>query len=515
MESACLRHTDLPNASKLFTDFLYHYDRVKPFYQAGESGVEFTADRRAALVAALRENNGDSPALEVLAQPDTVAVITGQQVGLFSGPAYTIYKALTAVRLARQISATGKPAVPVFWLATEDHDFAEVNHTWVFDQHNKPVQLRVNGNTIPDQPVGDIAIASWPISELRSALSGMPFADEVINLVEESSTPGATMGASFHRLLKRLLSPYGLLFVDPMQPSIRRLAAPMLRQVIEATPELNARLLERNNELARAGYHAQVHIEEKTSLVFLLEQGRRIALRRSNGDYLAKDIRLNATDLAAMAEHLSPNAILRPVVQDYLFPTAAYIGGPAELAYFAQSQVIYERLLGRMPHLVSRSGFTLFDAKSAKLMDRFNLQMPDFFHGQENMKARIAHQLSPPALQLQFSDATAEAAALLDKLEMGVSSFDPTLAEAVKKSRAKVLYQFSKNQAKVEREMMRRDDQATASAEYLSNSIYPHKHLQERLYSILPFLARHGLDLIDRVYENVQLDCPDHILLSV
>ncbi|HUS07185.1 MAG TPA: bacillithiol biosynthesis cysteine-adding enzyme BshC [Bryobacteraceae bacterium] len=515
MESACLRHTDLPNTSRLFTDFLYHYNRVKPFYEGGSQALNFPPERRAGLVAALREKNGDSPSLDMLAQPETVAVITGQQVGLFSGPAYTIYKALTAVRLARELTAHGTPAVPVFWLATEDHDFAEVNHAWVFDAANNPVALRVDGNRVPDQPVGDIEVASWPIAELRAALSGLPFAGEVLQLVEESCSPGMTMGVAFHQLLKRLLSPYGMLFVDPMQPSIRRLAAPILRQVVGTAPELTVRLLERNHELSAAGYHAQVHIEEKTSLVFLLEGNRRIALRRVNGDYMAKDTRLTPAELAARAEHLSPNAILRPVVQDYIFPTAAYIGGPAELAYFAQSQVIYERVLGRMPRLVSRAGFTLLDARSSKLMARYQLRPQDFFAGHESLKQQIAHRLAPADVQLQFAEATAESAKLLDQLEMRVSHFDPTLVSAIARSRSKVLYQFSKSEAKVERELMRRNDRAAAEAEYLYNGIYPHKHLQERFYSILPFLARHGLALIDHVYENVRLDCPDHILLPV
>src|SRR5947209_14972308 len=142
MESACLRHTELPNTSRLFADYLYHHDRVAPFYSVEGHRPEFPADRRAALVAALRAQNGDSPALDLLAEPGTVAYVTGQQVGLFSGPAYTIYKALTAVRLAAQSTAEGKPAVPIFWLATEDHDFAEVNHSWSFNSAGQPVPLK-------------------------------------------------------------------------------------------------------------------------------------------------------------------------------------------------------------------------------------------------------------------------------------------------------------------------------------------------------------------------------------
>src|SRR5437667_1695044 len=149
METACLRHTEIPHTSRLFSDFQYHFNRVSRFYAhnpfdrasyaavAGE--MAFPADRRERLVAALRVKNADRPALDLLARPQTVAVVTGQQVGLFSGPAYTIYKALTAARLAADLTARGIPAVPIFWLATEDHDFAEVNHTFVFDKDHRQI----------------------------------------------------------------------------------------------------------------------------------------------------------------------------------------------------------------------------------------------------------------------------------------------------------------------------------------------------------------------------------------
>src|SRR5579884_2804763 len=155
MEPSCIRHTELPGTSRLFADFSYHFDRVARFYRynphdpdslrAAAGAINYPADRRAAMVHALAGQNGDSPALARLAEPGTVGVVTGQQVGLFGGPAYTIYKALTAVRLAAQLTREGIPAVPLFWLPTEDHDFAEVNHTYVFGPEHRPILLSVDG----------------------------------------------------------------------------------------------------------------------------------------------------------------------------------------------------------------------------------------------------------------------------------------------------------------------------------------------------------------------------------
>ena len=253
MDCTCIRYTDLPHTSKLFTDFSYHPDRVQSFYPhaaAGAAGYEsiaremqFPADRRAALVAALRAQNGDSPALEQLAREGTVAVVTGQQVGLFSGPAYTIYKALTAVKLARTLADRGIPAVPVFWLATEDHDFAEVNHCWVFDAEHHPIKLEKAHSPSTNQPVGQFVLSAPPVAELRAALAGFPDGDEISTLVEETYPPGRTMGEAFSALLKRLLGQYGLLHVDPMAPAMRELAAPALRSALAAAPDLTAAVL--------------------------------------------------------------------------------------------------------------------------------------------------------------------------------------------------------------------------------------------------------------------------------
>ena len=514
MDAACLRQTSIPGTSKLFGDFLYRYDRVQRFYEAGPRPA-LPPERRAEIVAALAEQNGPHPALDELAKDNAVAFVTGQQVGLFSGPAYTIYKALTAIRLAERSRRNGTPAVTVFWLASEDHDFAEVNHVWAFDSKHRPTQVVVGEAINGDRPVGGIEIGSWPIGELRQAMSDLPFCDEVVQLVERAYQPGGTMAGSFRALLEELLKPYGVLFLDPLHRSIRKLAAPLLAKALLAGPALTRALLERNKELEQAGYHAQVHVEQKTSPFFLLDGDRRVPLRRAGEDLIARDRRYSAEELAAEADHISPNALLRPVVQDYLLPTEAYIGGPAEIAYFAQSQVLYQRLLGYMPRIVSRCGFTILDSRTQKLMARYRVTLPDLFHGEEALREKMANALVPPDLEAKFATAHAHIVRELDTLCDEVKNFDPTLGASLGKSSAKMIYQLAKAQAKVARETMRRDQRAAQDADYLYNSLYPHKHLQERLYSILPFLAKHGLQFISDVYESVQTECPDHVLLSL
>lgn len=505
MEPACLRHTELPHTSRLFSDFLYRYHKVERFYTTPPLSV-YPEERRPALIEALREQNGDTSALRRLAEPRTVAVVTGQQVGLFSGPAYTIYKALTAAKIAEQLNATGVPAVPVFWLATEDHDFPEVAHASFFDRDHRPVRLQIDPPRKDGQPVGSVAVPEWPLSELRELLQNFDFGDTVSTLVSETYIAGATMGEAFQALLQRLLEPYGFVFVDPLHSSIRQLAAPVLRDAFAMAPDLHNLLLQRNRALEAEGYHAQVHIDQRTSLFFVIENGRRTSLR---------DSKRPPEQLAEEAHLLSPNALLRPVVQDYLLPTTAYVGGPAEVAYFAQSQVLYERLLRRMPRVVSRSGFTLIDSRTAKAMERYKLRLQDFFPGEESLRERIASTLLPAQLDEQFTAVQAGVSKLLADLGSSVLRLDPTLEAALGKSTSKIQHQLTKIQAKAARETFRRNDRASADAAYLYGSLFPQKHLQERLYSILSLLAQHGPELISTVYENIRVDCPDHILLPI
>jgi len=519
MQPACIRHTDLPGTSQLFADLAYHFDRVAHFYQhdphdpesfeRAAAQIQYPDDRRTAMVAALKAQNGDSESLRRLAQPGTVAVVTGQQVGLFSGPAYTIYKAMAAAQVARQLTARGIPAVPVFWLATEDHDFAEVNHAWVFGASGEPAALRVDAPKEfagKPKPVGGIPLANPPLHELRAALAGLPFTDEVMGIVDQAYRPRATMGSSFRALLKTLLAKLDLIYLDPLDPAVRKIGAPFLTQALAAVPDLKAGFLARNKELTDAGYHAQVHVDAKTSLFFLLEKDERATLRRKDSDY---------AELGARAEQVSPNALLRPVWQDYLLPTVAYVGGPGELAYLAQSQVAYELLLGRMPVAMSRSGFTILDPRSQKLLDRYRMTITQVMTHEGALKDRIAQSLVPEAVSKSLEATTTEVTRQVDRLQSALATFDPTLAAAAAKSRAKILYQLEKLGRKTARETLRRDDRAQSDARHLTAMLYPHKHPQERFYSILPFLAQHGLDLIDHLADAVDPMCPDHRVYTI
>jgi bacillithiol biosynthesis cysteine-adding enzyme BshC len=517
MECSCVRHTEIPGTTRLFADLIYHFDRVKDLYPYRPNDIEslisaskfdFPDARRAALVEALTPLNQGNPSLATLAQPGTVAIVTGQQVGLFSGPAYTVYKALTAIKAARELAARGIPAVPVFWLATEDHDFAEVDHAWVFGPDHQPVKIRMAG---PEQngshPVGGIPLRDVPITELRSALAGLPFADEAVAMVERAYQPGETMGSAFARMIGELFAPWGLLLIDPMHRAVREMAAPLMREVVERMPELIDALVVRSKELLTRGYHAQVLVDAKTtSLAFLLQDGQRVALRHQ---------KLSTPELAQRAADLSPNALLRPVVQDYLLPTAAYIGGPAELAYLAQSQVLYGKLTGRQPAAFPRACFTLLDERSHKRMVRYGVNSVDLLGGEQALHDTIAARLVPERLRARLELTKNAVSSALDLLKGDLEHFDVTLAAALGTSRKKIEYQVGKIAHKTATRIMARDEQATRDTRSLNGLAFPEKHLQERFYSIVPFLAKFGPGLVDELYSAVKIECPDHQFVIV
>jgi bacillithiol biosynthesis cysteine-adding enzyme BshC len=516
MECSCVRHTEVPGTSRIFADLIYHFDRVQDLYPHRPNDIEallaasrfdFPNDRRAALIQALTPLNQGNSSLAALAQPGTVAIVTGQQVGLFSGPAYTVYKALTAVKAARELTERGVSAVPVFWLATEDHDFAEVDHVWVFGADHQPVKIQMAG--VPDNgshPVGGIRLQDIPLDALRSALADLPFTNDAVAMVERAYRPGETMGSAFAGMIKELFAPYGLLLIDPMQRALREMAAPLMREVVERMPELADALMVRSKELVERGYHAQVLVDKTTSLAFLLQDGQRLALRHQ---------KLPTQELAQRAADLSPNALLRPVVQDYLLPTAAYIGGPAELAYLAQSQVLYGKLTGRQPAAFPRACFTLLDERSHKRMVRYGLGPTDLFGGEQTLNDIIAGRLVPERLRARLDRTKAAFSNALDALRDDLDHFDITLAAALGTSRRKIEYQVGKIARKTATQIMARDEQATRDARSLNGLVFPEKHLQERFYSIVPFIAKFGTGLVDELYSAVRIECPDHQFVVV
>jgi bacillithiol biosynthesis cysteine-adding enzyme BshC len=541
MERSGLPLSKLPQTTRLFADFLVNFSKVSEFYAypPNEDGIAAAArkrcdaktstDTRQSVAEILRQQNLKFGADKSVARnldrlrDDALAVVTGQQTALFGGPAYTVYKAVTAIHWADWLTGQGIAAVPVFWMATEDHDFEEVDHVaW-------PSLGRIPGGTAPDNWAAD-DVKRLDIRPLDAAKDGavgnIPLGGEIENIVEIAATtmngpraaeiaaalrdayrPDETVGGAFAMLMARLFAGRGLILLDPLDAGLHRMAVSILRGAVENADTLSAELIARGKMLDCAGYHSQVRITPQSTLLFRFVGGRREPIRRHGRDYAAGKMTFTHDELLAAVEKrpedFSPNALLRPVVQDSLLPTAAYIGGPAEIAYFAQSSVIYRKLGVLMPAILPRAGFTLVDTRTARLLRKYKLRVEDLFAGSQRIRQRMEQDSLPKGLTRRFRIGEKSMARLLKALRSPLRRLDPTLLGALDTAQRKVLFQYAKLSVKAGRAEGFRNGVLERHERWLTDMLYPKKGLQERTLSALPFIAGQSGNLIDELLNVV------------
>ncbi len=384
--------------------------------------LDFPTARSKEVAAILRAQNiafGASPsALENLdaLEKGAVAIVSGQQVGLFSGPAYSFYKALTAIQIAADLRRSGIPAVPIFWMATEDHDVDEVRHvSWFQDGDLKRFELSPPDATEAGLPVGKILLGPRIEEQAHQAADLLSKQGSVLlaRLLKETYRGKETYGSAFAKLFARLFASQGLILLDPLDPALHRLAAPIYQRAIEDRDVLNEKLLQRGKDLDAAGFAAQVKVTAKSTLLFYMggqvndgHAPRQVITAGNGGKFQAGQYSWTKADLLGAIQSnpqaFSPSALFRAVVQDYLLPTAAYIGGAAEISYFAQSQVVYEHLLGRMPVILPRPGFTLVDAKAGKLLRMYKLKVEDIWAGSQEVRRQHGARFRSNELRSRF-----------------------------------------------------------------------------------------------------------------
>lgn len=532
----------VPHQSKLFLDYLRDPVALKKFYpsavrfhhelsaRAPEVLGAYKTDRDALCDALEDSNRGWGAGSETLAgvarlrSPDCIAVVSGQQVGLFTGPLYTIYKALSAVKLAGCLSQRGTPAVPVFWMATEDHDWEEVRaaELTACDGRLAVAELPAAAHT-EGAPVGSVLIddsIEETIKRLVAVLPTTEFSDDLERLVRASYAPGRTYGEAFARMMTSLVGQHGLVLLDPLDPRLKKLAAPLYSEAARRAPEIAAAVEARSRELVGAGYHAQVHASADAFPLFLHADGaRRVALARSSdGRYHAKGAPdadgYTADELAEWAlrepENFSPNVTLRAVVQDYLLPTVAYYGGAAEIAYFAQTAEVYRVLSRPATPILQRASLTLVERRTVRTLERYDLKLEDFFHGLDSVVARVVEEHLGSEQARGFDRADEKIKNALAELGETLRGFDPTLADALSHGGEKIEYQLAGLRTRFHRAQMARDRAAHRQLERAAALLYPEKALQERHLNITSLVARHGVYCLDWIFSAIDIGSSDH-----
>jgi bacillithiol biosynthesis cysteine-adding enzyme BshC len=529
VHSHCLSFKQVPHSTRLFLDYLYQFDNVRRFFPRSPFARDWLKDEVACLhydgarrerVAAIleRQNRGWGASQETLDnivrfRAGASAVVTGQQVALFGGPLFSIYKALSSIKLATEFTHAGQECVPVFWLATEDHDLAEVNHVTLLGPDGSLATFATEARGPENSPMSAVRLGLE--IEARAEEAARLLSDsEAAGFLRESYRAGETLGSAFAKLFSRLFRHSGVILIDASDPELHSVAESVYRAAIVAAKDLDDALLGRSRELEAAGYHAQVKVTPSSTLLFAMNDGNRVPVHRANGDFTISGEKLRADELLRRVrerpEEFSANVLLRPVVEDYLLPTLAYVGGPAEIAYFAQAAVVYEELLGRVTPILPRLSATLVEPRIQRLLERYRLSPADTFSDAERLRVLIAERALPGDINDSFDTATQSLEASLAAIQSGLERLDPTLVEAAERAGSKMRYQLDHLRERAARAQLRRSEETAAHAASLSNSLYPEKGPQERVIGAMSFLGRYGAQLLLTLYDAAQTGCPDH-----
>jgi len=458
-----------------------------------------------------------------LADAETVAVVTGQQAGLFGGPLYTLLKAVTAIRLARKVSARhGIAAIPVFWVEAEDHDWDEVRTCRVLDTDLALREITLDtldgAGTRPvaalvlDDGIGDA------LGTLESALPPTEFTADLLARLRTHYQPGRRMGSAFAGWLDDLLGRYGLVVFEAADPAAKPLVASLFAKELDTPCRTTHFAKSTGDAMRQLGHDPQVEPGDDSVALFYMGTGDRVSIKRRDDGYALGDTVRPLSEVqqeaAAHPERFSPNVLLRPLVQDRLFPTICYVAGPSELAYQAQLGAIYKDFGVEMPLLYPRANATLLDSAAVRFLEKYHLPLESLQPHDEAALNRLLQSQLPPGLEDGFVATAADVRAHIEALKATIATVDPTLAGAVDTTVDKMQDTLKHLHAKVISASKRKDDTLRRQFVRTQQLAFPEGHPQERIVDLAFFLNRYGQALCDRLIEGLPLDMGKHYVVT-
>jgi len=530
----------LPHLSPLAKDYFYDFAKVGEFYNGDfrdPAAFERQARRaesrpipRQDLAAILTEQNRSYECgpetlnqIEKLVRDRAGAVVTGQQVGLFSGPLYTIYKALTAVKLAADLSRRGLGSfVPVFWLASDDHDLAEIDHITLLDKDNRLEEIRCR---MPSQegktPASNLVLPrdiEDCLRRLEELTLDTEFKADIIGRLREAYRPGRTYVEAFAHWMTRLFKANGLVLIDPADPRLKEMGKEVFHFEISEDSPSTRQAVEASERLRRAGYDVQVPLHEGIFNLFYLD-GRRHAIRGKGDNLTIKDMEkpVRKEELLEWAKDrpssFSPNVLLRPIYQDALLPTVAYVGGQAEVAYFAQLKGVHEAFGLPMPVIYPRKNVTIVEKSVAQVLKKYGLEIPDLWTQPDARMAEMAKKQVPENLEAVLSRAHSGLEEDFEALKAEVIAFEPTLEGSLDTARGKIDQQWKFVETKVRQAAAKRNETAARQLRKAADSLYPNRRLQERVFNVVLYLIKYGYEFMEKLDQAVDLNEHDHQVL--
>ncbi|MBI5021037.1 MAG: bacillithiol biosynthesis cysteine-adding enzyme BshC [Ignavibacteriales bacterium] len=546
--SAFINTSELPRSesglTRLYQDYINDFDKLKSFYQFDYRNIKcdesFTTHlnqrckHRQLLVDVLLEQNLSAGAgqftvdnIKLLGDDNTFSIVTGQQVGLLTGPVYTIYKTITAIKLARELSIQNPQFkfVPVFWLEGEDHDFDEVNKIGIIN-HEQVLQIvaylsSIKGTGKNYGPVGEITFdqnIDQFFEAIKNNIGNSEFKTALLELIQRCYKPGSSFNQAFIALMHYFFQDDGLIFISSYNKQFKQLLSPVFQKEITEFPKVSQLIIQQSAELEEQ-YHAQIKTKA-LNLFYFFKNGRYFIEPRET-DFSLKGTRhfISKDDMLKIAtdypELLSPNVALRPICQDLLLPTFAYVAGPSEVAYFAQLKKVYQYFGLTMPVIYPRASVTIIEDKFERVMDKYQLDLIEFFGNPDKINSKVIDIVSEVNIDEMFQEADKKINDLTNEMKFGLNYIDPTLLGTLQNTKDKIEQQLIVLKGKVSEAHNRKHDTALKQISKITNSIFPNRNFQERELNIIHFMNKHGLDFVKSLKSEVVIDQFKHQIIKV
>jgi len=502
-----------PTLAPFFTGSPWDPDAYRR--KAEEVDRRFGPSRRMSMAEAIRPTSAAAAAkLDRITSGDGFFVTTGQQAGLFTGPLFTIYKALTAVRLAAALEELlGCPVAPLFWVASDDHDWEEVNHVHVIDSANRLARIEVQDDA--DTPLSSMARRRWgpgleaALEQLTASVPPTEFAGPLFEELRAAYQVGSTVAESFGDAVASLLSRFDLLIVDASHPALKMLALDVLVPELDHWAKHVELLAAQTARLEAAGYHAQVPVLPDAANLFVEDETGRDRLAREGSHWVLRRSgrRIGDADLRALLQldpsRFSPNVVLRPVVESASFPTLAYVAGPGELSYYAQIGCLFRAHGIEMPLVYPRASITLVEPKVRKVMSKFGLAIEDLRRPAHEVAARVFRDELPEGIQSALRELRRSLNEGYERLAAAVPEVDPTLKGPALGARNAAMVGLEELEKKIVQHLKRRNAIGLEQLEKAVVNIGPLGQPQERVVNVYPYLARYGPDLLGAIADAI------------
>ncbi|MEP7119213.1 MAG: bacillithiol biosynthesis cysteine-adding enzyme BshC [Acidobacteriota bacterium] len=462
-------------------------------------------------------------AAATFANPQTVAIVTGQQAGLFGGPLYTLHKAITAIKLARRVAAEhGVPAVPVFWIDSEDHDWEEVRSCTVLDDDQRAHTITLGDlEGAGEQSVARLMLdgqGQLAVDALQAALPATEFTPGLIAMLREAYGSGHSMSQAFGRVLEHVLGPYGLVVYDASDPATKPLASALFAKALQDPGRTSTLATAAGADLESRGYHAQVTASEQSAPLFLID-GSREAIKWRGATAIVGDRERPLSELVALAgaspQMFSPNVLLRPLVQDTIFPTACYVGGPSELAYQGQLKQVYAHFGVPMPLVAPRASATIVDSATLRFLGKHDVPFHAFQRQDELTFNQLLESQLPAGVESSFDEAGRAIAERLEAVTAAAKVVDSTLEGAAKSTLGKMQHDLQSLHGKVVHAAKKKDETLRRQFTRAQAQLFPNGQPQEREIGAVWLLNKYGPAAVDRLFDLLPFDYGHHWVLTI